>query len=263
MAQTTVQDSRSIHFGSAVLEIGQTDDALVNIGALRSVNFEETFTKLQIKSDNAGIIRERIKDHACQVTADVMEVNVKNLSLMRGTLDDTQTIPGTQTNITGENHTLNGVIPVVLAKRNADGTPVTGLFVSFESTTYTEGADYIVGQTPNGDTTIARLAGSTIPDAQTVAVGYTVTPAAATVLRTGGKYSLTSNIVRLTNYDEDGKRFMVTIFKATAGTGIKLPFPGDDADDPMLMPIQLDGTPDTTRTRGEQLFEIYDEQGAL
>lgn len=263
MAQTSVQESRSIRFGSAVLEVGPSVDALVNFGALRNVVFGESFTKVQIRSDNADIIAERIKEHACQVTADLMEISIKNLSMMRGTLDDVQTIPGVETPITDESLALRGLVPAVLGKRNASGAVATAISVGDgDTTTYTEGTDYVVGLTPGGDTTISRVDGSTIPDGQTVAVAYTVTPAAATVMKTGGKYALSTNVVRLTNFDEEGRRFMVTVFKASAGTGINLPFAADDADDPMLTSIQLDGTPDTQRARGEQLFEIYDEQGA-
>lgn len=106
MAQTSVQESRSIRFGSAILEVGPTEDALVNIGALRSVAFEESFTKIQIRSDNADVIAERIKDHACKVTASAMEVNIKKLSLMRGSLDNVQTLSGALSTIQDEAHTL-------------------------------------------------------------------------------------------------------------------------------------------------------------
>lgn len=263
MAQTTVQDSRSIRFGSAVLEVGPTEDALVNFGALRNVVFSESFTKIQIRSDNADIIAERLKEHTCQVTADLMEIAVKNLSLMRGSIDTVQTIPGTADTIVGETHTLRGLVPITLAKRNADGTAATGLVVEYDGTEYVEGTDYVVGHSQMGGITIARISGTSIPDGQEVTVGYTVTPAAATVMKTGGKYALSTNIARLTNFDEEGRRFMITVFKSSAGTGINMPFAADDADDPMLTPIQLDGTPDTRRAIGEQLFEIYDEQGAV
>jgi len=109
-----------------------------------------------------------------------------------------------------------------------------------------------------GDTITITRGG--VASGDTVLVDYDYTPLASRTLKGGGLTQFTARVCRFTNTDEDGKVFRITVFSATPESGLTIDFPSDDDTDPALCPITMTGVPDTTKTAGEQLFEIYDEQ---
>jgi hypothetical protein len=109
-----------------------------------------------------------------------------------------------------------------------------------------------------GDTvTIVRGA---IQDAATVYADYDYTPLVSRTYTSGGNTTKTARIVRLTNENADGKTWTMLIHKAYIGDGIDLQFPSDDDRNPIPCPIRLVGRIDTSRTSGDQLFNITDTQ---
>lgn len=86
---------------------------------------------------------------------------------------------------------------------------------------------------------------------------------AARKLLSGGVSTFQPRIARITNYNDAGEEFRITIFKANAASGLNITFPEADGEDPAMTPIEMTGTPDTSKAVGEQLFEIYDEQGVV
>lgn len=186
-AMTTVQQRNTIRFGSAKFEVGESEDKLTDLGAMRGIAFEETWDELQVSSDNAGIIVAGINNHKVSIKGDLMEINLKNLALIRGGIDKYEEIQGDQT------------------------------------------------------------AGKK----------------AAVRLLSGGISTFTPRVARITNYNDKGEEFRITIFKANTAAGLSIEFPEADAEDPAMTPIEMTGTPDVTRDSGEQLFEIYDEQGVV
>lgn len=82
-------------------------------------------------------------------------------------------------------------------------------------------------------------------------------------LLSGGISTFSPRVARITNLNEAGEEFRITIFKANSATGLNIKFPEADAEDPAMTPIEMTGTPDTNKAVGEQLFEIYDEQGVV
>lgn len=86
---------------------------------------------------------------------------------------------------------------------------------------------------------------------------------AAIKLLSGGVSTFKPRIAKITNYNDAGEAFSITIFKANAATGLNITFPGSDDEDPAMTPIEMTGTNDTSKAVGEQLFEIYDEQGVV
>lgn len=66
--------------------------------------------------------------------------------------------------------------------------------------------------------------------------------------------------MRITNTNEFGKEFRITIFAAEVEGGINLELPSDEDEDPAMTEIRLEGSCDEKRTIGEQLFVIEDEQ---
>lgn len=184
---TTVQQRSSIRFGSAKFEVGETEEELVDLGAMRGIVFEESWDEIQVKSDNAGIIVAGINNHQAKLSGDLMEINLKTLATVRGGIDKYEEIPADQ----------------------EAGTK------------------------------------------------------AARKLLSGGISTFKPRVARITNYNDAGEEFRITIFKANSATGLNITFPEADGEDPAMTPIEMTGTPDETRAIGEQLFEIYDEQAAV
>jgi hypothetical protein len=265
--QTQVYDSGAIRIGSAKLEVGETVDSLVDLGAMNDVQFQESYTIVKIMAGNVGQIKKKIKDHQATVSGNWLEPNLTRLNLMRGidnysTVAGTPVSAGTQTVLAGE-WAMKQFIP--FAGKNADGTVPTSISVAASTSgALTEDTDYTIGQNEKGDWGIIITNDTKVTtENQNITITSSYTPAAAKVLKTGGNTVLESRVVRLTNTNEEGKIFRITVYKAEAEQGISLPFPNDDADDPMATHVSLTGSCDTTRAAGDQLFEIYDEQGIL
>lgn len=263
MAQTSVQNLNAIRFGSGKLEIGTSLGSLINIGAIRNAVFKEEWEDVEVKSDNAGIVKVGIKEHVAYIECDMMEVDLENLNTIRGDLDTYAAVAGTPVSVTDEAHTLDGTDFVRLDQKNGDGTEVSSIVVADASdNAAARNTDYVVAVDSDGYTCIARVSDSTvISDGEGIKVDYSYTPSSAVTLTSGGKTTISDRVVRITNTDENGKKFRITLYKATVNEGQNIEFPADDGDDPAMPHLKMKGVLDVSRTAGDQLFEIYDEQG--
>lgn len=263
MAQTTVQHPETIRFGSGRLEIGKSLDSLVDVGALTGVHFtHELGDKVTITSDNAGVILERAGTQTAKVEANLMEINLDTLAVYMGGVSKLETVAGSQKTVTNEEHTLKGTTFIRLDHRMSDGNAVTIDSVKKKGgSSAVEDTDYVVAIDSDGYTCIARKSGSSvITDGSVVQVSYKYTPAAYKRLSFGGLQQLDAAVARITNYDSLGREFSITVYKATADSGIEIEFQADDADETDVVPITLVGTEDTSRAVGDQLFVIEDHQ---
>lgn len=263
MAQTTVQHPETIRFGSGRLEIGKSLDSLVDVGALTGVHFtHELGDKVTITSDNAGVILERAGTQTAKVEANLMEINLDTLAVYMGGVSKLETVAGSRQTVTNEEHTLKGATFIRLDHRMSDGNAVTIDSVKKKGgSAAVENTDYVVAIDSDGYTCIARKSGSSvITDGSVVQVSYKYTPAAYKRLSFGGLQQLDAAVARITNYDSLGREFSITVYKATADSGIEIEFQADDADETDVVPITLVGTEDTSRAVGDQLFVIEDHQ---
>lgn len=263
MAQTTVQHPETIRFGSGRLEIGKSLDSLVDVGALTGVHFtHELGDKVTIASDNAGVILEHAGTQTAKVEANLMEINLDTLAVYMGGVSKLETVAGSKQTVTNEEHTLKGTTFIRLDHRMSDGNAVTIDSVKKKGgSAAVEDTDYVVAIDSDGYTCIARKSGSSvITDGSVVQVSYKYTPAAYKRLSFGGLQQLDAAVARITNYDSLGREFSITVYKATADSGIEIEFQADDADETDVVPITLVGTEDTSRAVGDQLFVIEDHQ---
>lgn len=263
MAQTTVQHPETIRFGSGRLEIGKSLDSLVDVGALTGVHFTHDLgDKVTITSDNAGVILERAGTQTAQVEANLMEINLDTLAVYMGGVSKLETVAGSQQTVTNEEHTLKGTTFIRLDHRMGEGNAVTIDSVKKKGgSAAVEGKDYVVAIDSDGYTCIARKSDSSvITDGSVVQVSYKYTPAAYKRLSFGGLQQLDAAVARITNFDSLGREFSITVYKATADSGIEIEFQADDADETDVVPITLVGTEDTSRAVGDQLFVIEDHQ---
>ena len=263
MAQTTVQHPETIRFGSGRLEIGKSLDSLADVGALTGVHFTHDLgDKVTITSDNAGVVLERAGTQTARVEANLMEINLDTLAVYMGGVSKLKTVAGSQQTVTNEEHTLTGTTFIRLDHRMGDGNAVTIDSVKKKGgSAAVKDTDYVVALDSDGYTCITRKSGSSvITDGSVVQVSYKYTPAAYKRLSFGGLQQLNAAVARITNYDSLGREFSITVYKATADSGIEIEFQADDADETDVVPITLVGTEDTSRAVGDQLFVIEDHQ---
>ena len=263
MSQTTVQRPEAVRFGSALFELGETLGSLVNIGALRNCQVAESWEEVKVESGNAGVLKKKIKNQKVAITADWLEWDLETANLLRGGIDEYDTVPGTPTPVTDEEVKLEGTNLVRLEHKNGDNTEVTTIVVTSNDATpvaRTLNTDYVIGVDPAGYTCIARIEGGAIIDGDTVLVDYSYTPNVSKKLTSGGKFTINPRVVKLTNKNEAGKDLTITIYYAMVGEGFTLPFPDDTADDAMVAGVNLVGEIDASRAAGDQLYEILDEQ---
>lgn len=263
MAQTTVQHPETIRFGSGRLEIGKSLYSLVDIGALTGVHFtHELGDKVTITSDNAGVILERAGTQTAKIEANLLEINLDTLAVYMGGVSKLKTVAGSQQTVTNEEHTLKGTTFIRLDHRMGDGKEVSIDSVKKKGgSAAVKDTDYVVALDSDGYTCITRKSGSSvITDGSVVQVSYKYTPAAYKRLSFGGLQQLDATVARITNFDSLGREFSITVYKATADSGIEIEFQADDADETDVVPITLVGTEDTSRAVGDQLFVIEDHQ---
>lgn len=263
MAQTKVQHPETIRFGSGRLEIGKSLDSLVDVGALTGVHFtHELGDKVTITSDNAGVILERAGTQTAKIEANLMEINLDTLAVYMGGVSKLETVADSQKTVTNEEHTLKGTTFIRLDHRTSNGNAVTINSVKKKDNSLAvEGTDYVVAIDSDGYTCIARKSDSrVITDGSVVKVSYEYMPAKYKCLSFGGLQQLDAAVARITNYDSLGREFSITVYKATADSGIEIEFQADDADETDVVPITLVGTEDTSRAVGDQLFVIKDRQ---
>lgn len=266
MSQTTIQKSGAIKLGSAKVEIGDTVGALVNLGAMRGISLSESWENIEVESDNAGLIKKYIKNQRVAITGSLIEIDLETLDNIRGGIDSYSTVEGSATPITDEEVTLYDTDFVRLLHKNGDNSEVTSIVVTSNDATpvaRTLNTDYVIAVDPAGYTCIARIEGGGITDEDTVLVDYSYTPNVSKKLTSGGKKTISPKVVRLTNIDENGKKFEVTVYYAFVEEGITFEFPADEAEDVMVAPVNMIGRVDVTKTIGDQLYQIIDEQSIV
>jgi hypothetical protein len=270
MSQTTVQRSGAIKLGSAKVEVGDDVGSLKNLGAMRGVTLSESWDKIEVESDNAGTVKEYIKNQRVAITGNLMEIDLEILDEIRGGIDDYSTTENSKV----EDHdqtVASGAWAfdefILLEHQNADGTvpqidtqgypDVSG---SVDGA-LAHGTDYFIVKNGEGKWGIIVIDSATVTtEAQVLTISYDYTPAASKNLSSGGLKTINPKVVRLTNTDENDKKLQVTVYYAFVEEGITLEFPSDEAEDVMISPINLVGKVDVDRTAGDQLYEIIDEQ---
>ena len=263
MKQTTVQEGRAIRFGSGKVEVGETLGSLVDLGAMRDVMFEETWDIVRVLSDNAGEISVGVRNHRAAIQGNLMEISLDNLHLIRGGIDNYDTeagtiVEGAEQVITAGNWALGKFI--LIEYQNHDKSEITINSVEGNSTLYVADTDYTLVQDSAGNWGIIVLDTETTDITHHLTIDYDYTPAAKKVFKSGGKISIEPRVVRITNKNEEGKEFRITVFAAENENGISLDLPGDEEEDPAMVEVRMSGSCDEGRDPGEQLFMIEDFQ---
>jgi hypothetical protein len=252
MSQTNIQRSDALRYGSVILELGDDFGSLINVGAIRNMNFEHKAENIEVAFDNAPAIKKFKSGKKASFVFDLAEIDLTTFTKSDDGLAVLSAIAGTPTDITNESLTLSGENTKALKNKNGDNTKVGNLVVTDATgaTTYTENTDYSVQVGADGFTRIARIAGGTITDGQEVHADYQYTPNVSKKLtfHTGG--TKTYKVARITNTNNEGKTFRIDLENVTNIKPLATPFQADDSDDIMVVPMELEG----------EIVEIIDEQ---
>lgn len=215
--QTTVQESGTIRIGSVKLEIGLYGGSYVDVGALRGAKFKESWSDVQVKSDNAGILDEGITDHVVDIAGELFEINVDNLAILFAGLGTETSVAAAPVNITDEAVVLSDYDLTEFLHKNGDGSEVASIVVADAATptvTYVRDCDYVVVAKADGHTAIARayptiIEGSSALIAVVSASQYSLSAGAFDVLPAVGDH------IYVTGFTESANNGIKTVTAAT------------------------------------------------
>lgn len=148
MAQTQVQKTKAIRFGSGILKIDGT-----NLGLLDNAQMVVAFNVVQLRAHN-GYLPVKKKIENVEFTAELYEVHLDNLEKIdsHGVLSNTA---GSVVNVTGEALGTGWTIgsPIKLANKNGTNTEVGSIVIDADASALSSGTDYeiYVADESNGE----------------------------------------------------------------------------------------------------------------
>ncbi|WP_258075214.1 hypothetical protein [Brachyspira murdochii] len=263
MSQTSVQNKKTIRYGSSKVLIGDRFDKLTDIGAARSVAIKESMSTADIESDNAGTIATLQTEHKMELTLDSLEVNFKNYAMARGGIDNIDEYDG-KTEITKEyiveSDTYKRGEEIKIPFKNADGSEVTITKVEKKNST----GNILIEETSYekiGTNGIKITDSKISPSTDTLIITYTRTMPKMVRMTTGGKSStIKPKCIMIVNTNAEGKELRIYLPQASIAGGLEFSFPSDKAQDVLIGKLSFSATLAGSQQSGEQLAWYEDEQ---
>jgi hypothetical protein len=266
MNQNGLVNQEYLSFGSVLVEISEDNETWLNAGWGEKAKLTEKLDTSEIKGDNCGgytILMPKASSAEFDFT--MYEFNWKTIASMRGGLDTVTAIAGTA--VTGESQTVkaggwNYNKFILLGHQNFDGSAlVVSSVTAATDGVLTANTDYYIGQNASGDYGIFIIDSAKVTTiAQNLTIVYNYTPATALEFVSGGKNSIESRYLRLTNTDDQGKILQITFFRAYVSDGISIDFPSDADGTQWKLNMKWKCYPDTTRKVGAQLYKIHTDR---
>ena len=263
MSQTSVQNKRTIRYGSAKLLIGDRFDKLVDIGAARSIAIKESMATADIESDNAGVIATLNTEHKIEVTLDSLEINLEKYAMTRGGIDNLNTYDG-KTEITKayivEADTYKRGEEIKVPFKNADGSDVTITKVEKKSSTgniLIEESSYEKIGTNGIKITDSKIS----PSIDTLVITYKRIMPKMVRMTTGGKSStIKPKCIMIVNTNAESKELRIYLPQAAITGGLEFSFPADKSQDVLVGKLSFSASTSGSQESGEQLAWYEDEQ---
>lgn len=263
MSQTSVQNKKTIRYGSSKVLIGDRFDKLTDIGAARSVAIKESMSTADIESDNAGTIATLQTEHKMDLTLDSLEVNFKKYAEARGGIDNIDEYDG-KTEVTKqyivESDTYKRGEEIKVPFKNADGSEVTITKVEKKNST----GNILIEETSYekiGTSGIKITDNKIYPSTDTLIITYTRTMPKMVRMATGGKSStIKPKCIMIVNTNADGKELRIYLPQASIAGGLEFSFPSDKAQDVLVGKLSFSATLAGSQQSGEQLAWYEDEQ---
>ena len=259
-------DSVHIPAGS-IVRVGDAIGSMTALGEIEGESsVEVTYDRQKVVSSTGTKVKDFIKNMLANASFNLMQLYLPNVQKLFDGAATVSQVTGslvsgaTQTIASG--WTANQLIRI--EGQNGDGTkPTINSVTASSSGLGAEDDDYVIVKGSDGLWYIALKTDgtATFGTGESVTIDYDYTPAASRSLKMGSKSAeLTPKIVEIEK-TIGGKIFRVRLWSAVNTNGITIAFPPADNDSVATIPIQLEGSIDTTKTDGEQLLDIYDEIG--
>jgi hypothetical protein len=258
MAQTTVQKSAAVRFGSAVLSIGSSFGALINIGAIRALTFNHKGETLEIPFDNTESLKFFKNGQKGSFGFQLGEIDLTTLSILEQGLVDLDTTAASLVSGATQVIPANSLVTkqfVEIANQNGDGTAPTivsvvgatdgALTAAADDFELVLGADGKYGLVFNVDEGAALTTMN-----QVITITYDYTPNASKTLTFNDFGQKATYVARIVNTDSNGKTFKIDLENVTNITPLSFPFQSDTGDDVAVIELELEGS----------IVEIVDEQ---
>ena len=263
MSQTSVQNKKTVRYGSSKVLIGDRFDKLTDIGAARSVAIKESMSAADIESDNAGTIATLQTEHKMELTLDSLEVNFKNYAMARGGIDNIDEYDG-RTEVTKqyivESDTYKRGEEIKIPFKNADGSEVTITKAEKKNSS----GNILIEETSYekiGTNGIKITDNKISPSTDTLIITYKRTMPKMVRMTTGGKSStIKPKCIMIVNTNAEGKELRIYLPQASIAGGLEFAFPADKAQDVLIGKLTFSASLAGSQQSGEQLAWYEDEQ---
>lgn len=247
MSQTVIQKNPSLRFGSTKIELGDDAGSLVNLGAIRAMRYVSKAENSEVEFDNCPSITKFMKGDRASFQFSLAEVDFTTLSKTDDGLINVVAVAGTP--VTGATQSVgantkafNELIVIENQMGNGNAPSITSVVGSVDGALVAN-TDFFLLENSDGKWGIIIVDSATVTTMnQSFVITYDYTPNASkkiTFNTTGqklGKYA------RITNTDNNGKKFTIDLSDVTNITAIELPFISDNTDDVMVVEMELEGT---------------------
>jgi len=259
-------DSVHIPAGS-VVRIGDDIGSMTSLGELDGESsIQVSYDRQKVVSSVGTTIKDFVKNMTATASFSLMQLYLPNVQKLFDGVATVSSVTGTLVSGAEQVITSGWAANQLIRLQGQNGTGVAPTINSVSGSSSGDGAadnDYTLVKGTDGMWYIAlRTDGTaTFSTGEAVTVDYDYTPAASRSFKMGSKSAeLTSKIVEIEK-TIGGKIFRVRLWSAVNTAGITIAFPQSDSDSVATIPIEIEGTIDTTKSDGEQLLDIYDEIG--
>lgn len=247
------------------VSVGDSVDSLENVGVIpmdTDSNIEITYDISNIQGSKKEQVLKFVRNMRATASTELYQIRMPVINKLAGGVMNVQSVAGSA--VSGQTHTIDAGFEkgrlYILPGQNASGAAQSITNVK-QGSSALAAADYTLAKDASGRWGIILTTAGSADITKNVVVTYGYTPAAHYKVTMGDTaVDITKKIVRFSK-TVDGKLFQVTLYSAAMSNGIKLSFPGADEENPVRIPIELEGDLDTSRARGDQLLEIIDEIG--
>jgi hypothetical protein len=259
-------DSVHIPAGS-IVRVGDSVGSMTALGEIEGESsIAVSYDRQQVVSSTGTTVKDFVKNMTATASFNLMQLYLPNVQKLMDGVATVAYVAGSLVSgaeqVIASGWAANQLVR--LEGQNGSGAAPTINSVSGSSSG--AGAaddDYTLVKGTDGLWYIAlRTDGTaTFATSEAVTIDYDYTPAASRSLKMGSKSAeLTPKIVEFEK-TIGGKIFRVRLWSAVNVNGITIAFPPSDNDSVATIPMELQGSIDTSKADGEQLLDIYDEIG--
>lgn len=245
--------------------VGDSVDSLENVGVIpmdTDSKIEITYDRSVVQGSKKEEVLVSIRNMKAAASSELYQIRLPIINKLAGGVMSITSVAGSA--VSGATHTIASGFEkgrlYILPGQNADGSAPSITHIKQGSTTL-QSSDYSLAKDASGKYGVIFTAAGSADTTKNAVVTYGYTPVAHYKVTMGAPVvDIQKKIVRFSK-TVDGKLFQVTLYSAAMSNGITLSFPGADEENPVRIPIELEGSLDTSRASGDQLLEIIDEIG--